>query len=89
MMAGQTVTSNQSAPPHRRGRTLNELRTATDGPPLSLAELSQIVGFSTQKLRADIDGGYLMATRALYGQRPPYRVTVADARTYLHALGLL
>ncbi len=89
MMAGQTVTSNQPAPSHRRGRTLNDLRTSPDGPPLSLSELSHIVGFSTQKLRADIDGGYLMATRALYGQRPPYRVTVGEARTYLHALGLL
>lgn len=70
-----------------RGRSLNDIRNAIDGPPLSVGELADAIGFSREKVRLDIIGGHLCANAVGLRARLAYRIEIADAQRYLRALG--
>jgi hypothetical protein len=70
-----------------RGRSLNDIRNAIDGPPLSVGELADAIGFSREKVRLDIIGGHLSASAVGLRARLAYRIEIHDAQRYLRALG--
>jgi hypothetical protein len=70
-----------------RGRSLNDIRNAIDGPPLSVGELAMAIGFSREKVRLDIKTGHLCASAVGLRARLAYRIEIIDAQRYLRALG--
>lgn len=59
------------------------------GPPLTTAELADMIGMSATFIRKEIDSGYLRATRIGRGRKPVFRIPVGEALRYVRELGLL
>ena len=93
-MSLQTMTPDPVPPAlRRRGkrvfRTLQEIRAADEGPPLTIAELSAASGVSVSKLHVDRHAGYLTVSWRGFAARSPLLVDLLEAQRYLRALNLL
>jgi excisionase family DNA binding protein len=69
-------------------RRLNDLLERT-GPPLTTAELANLIGMSSTFVRKEICNGYLRAVPVGRGRKRVFRIPVREARRYVRALGLL
>lgn len=85
----QAVTTERSLPAFRRSRarSLTDIRACIDGPPLTVGELANAMGFSREKVRIDIVQGHLSASFSGFGTRTWYRIEIHEAQRYLRSLG--